>query len=127
MCCVVVLITLQNAKKLFEFLVGLGQNALGLTLGTTAAPSTTANEGLGGIDFSSSSDKKSKFVLKHSFFLIDRMIRTLQQRLFNWVRSVVLKLITNFFPLTKAFLLISFLDIVLVQENEIVFANAMQY
>ncbi|NWR27209.1 NUP58 protein, partial [Tachuris rubrigastra] len=39
---------------------GLGQNALGLTLGTTAAPSTTANEGLGGIDFSSSSDKKSK-------------------------------------------------------------------
>uniref|UniRef100_A0A4X2LZY3 Nucleoporin 58 n=1 Tax=Vombatus ursinus TaxID=29139 RepID=A0A4X2LZY3_VOMUR len=38
---------------------GLGQNALGLTLGTTAAPSTTGNEGLGGIDFSSSSDKKS--------------------------------------------------------------------
>ncbi|NWQ77551.1 NUP58 protein, partial [Columbina picui] len=39
---------------------GLGQNALSLTLGTTATPSTTANEGLGGIDFSSSSDKKSK-------------------------------------------------------------------
>uniref|UniRef100_A0A8C0LNU6 Nucleoporin 58 n=1 Tax=Canis lupus dingo TaxID=286419 RepID=A0A8C0LNU6_CANLU len=39
---------------------GLGQNALGLTLGTTAATSTTGNEGLGGIDFSSSSDKKSK-------------------------------------------------------------------
>nr|XP_021141894.1 nucleoporin p58/p45 isoform X5 [Columba livia] len=38
---------------------GLGQNALSLTLGTTATPSTTANEGLGGIDFSSSSDKKS--------------------------------------------------------------------
>ncbi|XP_005406389.1 PREDICTED: nucleoporin p58/p45 isoform X2 [Chinchilla lanigera] len=38
---------------------GLGQNALGLTLGTTAAPSTAGNEGLGGIDFSSSSDKKS--------------------------------------------------------------------
>ncbi|XP_025852461.2 nucleoporin p58/p45 isoform X4 [Vulpes vulpes] len=38
---------------------GLGQNALGLTLGTTAATSTTGNEGLGGIDFSSSSDKKS--------------------------------------------------------------------
>ncbi|NXK47436.1 NUP58 protein, partial [Chauna torquata] len=39
---------------------GLGQNALSLTLGTTAASSSTANEGLGGIDFSSSSDKKSK-------------------------------------------------------------------
>ncbi|KAM8803493.1 nucleoporin p58/p45 isoform 2-T2 [Rhynchonycteris naso] len=38
---------------------GLGQNALSLTLGTTAATSTTGNEGLGGIDFSSSSDKKS--------------------------------------------------------------------
>uniref|UniRef100_A0A2K6B8C4 Nucleoporin 58 n=1 Tax=Macaca nemestrina TaxID=9545 RepID=A0A2K6B8C4_MACNE len=39
--------------------IGLGQNALGLTLGTTAATSTAGNEGLGGIDFSSSSDKKS--------------------------------------------------------------------
>lgn len=39
---------------------GLGQNALGLTLGTAAVPATTVNEGLGGIDFSSSSDKKSK-------------------------------------------------------------------
>lgn len=39
---------------------GLGQNALGLTLGTAAVPVTTINEGLGGIDFSSSSDKKSK-------------------------------------------------------------------
>ncbi|NXW35275.1 NUP58 protein, partial [Phaetusa simplex] len=39
---------------------GLGQNPLSLTLGTAAAPSATANEGLGGIDFSSSSDKKSK-------------------------------------------------------------------
>lgn len=38
---------------------GLGQNALGLTLGTTTAISTAGNEGLGGIDFSSSSDKKS--------------------------------------------------------------------
>ncbi|XP_059539994.1 nucleoporin p58/p45 isoform X1 [Myotis daubentonii] len=38
---------------------GLGQNALSLALGTTAATSTTGNEGLGGIDFSSSSDKKS--------------------------------------------------------------------
>ncbi|XP_032075290.1 nucleoporin p58/p45 isoform X1 [Thamnophis elegans] len=38
---------------------GLGQNAFGLTLGTAAAPVTTVNEGLGGIDFSSSSDKKS--------------------------------------------------------------------
>ncbi|XP_045423576.1 nucleoporin p58/p45 isoform X1 [Lemur catta] len=38
---------------------GLGQNALGLTLGTTAATSGAGNEGLGGIDFSSSSDKKS--------------------------------------------------------------------
>ncbi|KAM5287827.1 nucleoporin p58/p45 isoform 2-T2 [Ctenodactylus gundi] len=38
---------------------GLGQNALGLTLGTTTASSTAGNEGLGGIDFSSSSDKKS--------------------------------------------------------------------
>lgn len=69
MCYVVVLITLQKAKMLFGFLVGLGQNALSLSLGTTAAPSTTANEGLGGIDFSSSSDKKSKFVLKLSLFL----------------------------------------------------------
>ncbi|XP_006915895.1 nucleoporin p58/p45 isoform X1 [Pteropus alecto] len=38
---------------------GLGQSALGLTLGTPAATSTAGNEGLGGIDFSSSSDKKS--------------------------------------------------------------------
>ncbi|XP_055988905.1 nucleoporin p58/p45 [Sorex fumeus] len=38
---------------------GLEQNALGLTLGTTAATSSAGNEGLGGIDFSSSSDKKS--------------------------------------------------------------------
>ncbi|XP_045444404.1 nucleoporin p58/p45 isoform X1 [Pipistrellus kuhlii] len=38
---------------------GLGQNALSLALGTTSATSTTGNEGLGGIDFSSSSDKKS--------------------------------------------------------------------
>ncbi|KAM9675000.1 nucleoporin p58/p45 [Dama dama] len=38
---------------------GLGQSALGLTLGTTAATSAAGNEGLGGIDFSSSSDKKS--------------------------------------------------------------------
>ncbi|XP_042541301.1 nucleoporin p58/p45 isoform X3 [Dipodomys spectabilis] len=38
---------------------GLGQNALSLTLGAPAATSTTGNEGLGGIDFSSSSDKKS--------------------------------------------------------------------
>ncbi|XP_058526947.1 nucleoporin p58/p45 isoform X2 [Ochotona princeps] len=38
---------------------GLGQNALGLTLGTAPATSTAGNEGLGGIDFSSSSDKKS--------------------------------------------------------------------
>ncbi|XP_048349434.1 nucleoporin p58/p45 isoform X2 [Sphaerodactylus townsendi] len=40
---------------------GLGQNAFGLTLGAAAAaaPATTVNEGLGGIDFSSSSDKKS--------------------------------------------------------------------
>ncbi|ELK37799.1 Nucleoporin p58/p45, partial [Myotis davidii] len=38
---------------------GLGQNALSLALGTTAATSTAGNEGLGGIDFSSSSDKKS--------------------------------------------------------------------
>ncbi|XP_060542231.1 nucleoporin p58/p45 isoform X4 [Pantherophis guttatus] len=38
---------------------GLGQNAFGLTLGTAAASATTVNEGLGGIDFSSSSDRKS--------------------------------------------------------------------
>ncbi|XP_004386620.1 nucleoporin p58/p45 isoform X1 [Trichechus manatus latirostris] len=38
---------------------GLGQNALGLTLGTTTATSAAGNEGLGGIDFSGSSDKKS--------------------------------------------------------------------
>ncbi|NXP79252.1 NUP58 protein, partial [Ramphastos sulfuratus] len=52
--------TSTAAGILFGLLVGLGQNALSLTLGTTATPSTTANEGLGGIDFSSSSDKKSK-------------------------------------------------------------------
>nr|XP_008116080.1 PREDICTED: nucleoporin p58/p45 isoform X2 [Anolis carolinensis] len=38
---------------------GLGQNTFGLTLGTAAAPAATVNGGLGGIDFSSSSDKKS--------------------------------------------------------------------
>ncbi|XP_032466709.1 nucleoporin p58/p45 isoform X5 [Phocoena sinus] len=38
---------------------GLGQNALGLSLGTAAATSAAGSEGLGGIDFSSSSDKKS--------------------------------------------------------------------
>ncbi|XP_010622099.1 nucleoporin p58/p45 isoform X2 [Fukomys damarensis] len=38
---------------------GLGQNALGLALGTTVPTSSVGNEGLGGIDFSSSSDKKS--------------------------------------------------------------------
>ncbi|XP_036914711.1 nucleoporin p58/p45 [Sturnira hondurensis] len=38
---------------------GLGQNPLSLTLGTTAATSAAGSEGLGGIDFSSSSDKKS--------------------------------------------------------------------
>ncbi|KAH0625102.1 hypothetical protein JD844_033214 [Phrynosoma platyrhinos] len=38
---------------------GLGQNVFGLTLGTAAAPAATVNGGLGGIDFSSSSDKKS--------------------------------------------------------------------
>ncbi|XP_058041606.1 nucleoporin p58/p45-like [Ahaetulla prasina] len=43
---------------------GLGQNAFGLTLGTAAAPAATVNEGLGGIDFSSSSDKKSMFLSK---------------------------------------------------------------
>ena len=42
------------------FFVGLGQNALGLSLGTAAATSSAGNEGLGGLDFSSSSDKKSK-------------------------------------------------------------------
>ena len=48
-------------KFCLDILTGLGQNALSLTLWTAAAPSSTANEGLGGIDFSSSSDKKSKF------------------------------------------------------------------
>ncbi|KAF6120719.1 nucleoporin 58 [Phyllostomus discolor] len=38
---------------------GLGQNPLSLTLGTTAATSAAGSEGLGGVDFSSSSDKKS--------------------------------------------------------------------
>ncbi|XP_077014973.1 nucleoporin p58/p45 isoform X2 [Tamandua tetradactyla] len=37
---------------------GPGQNALGVALGTTASTSTAGNEGLGGVDFSSSSDKK---------------------------------------------------------------------
>uniref|UniRef100_A0A8C5VUK1 Nucleoporin 58 n=1 Tax=Microcebus murinus TaxID=30608 RepID=A0A8C5VUK1_MICMU len=49
---------------------GLGQNALGLTLGTTAATSATGNEGLGGIDFSSSSDKKSVFFFKTQGFFV---------------------------------------------------------
>lgn len=40
---------------------GLGQNALSLSLGTTAPTSAASNEGLGGIDFSTSSDKKSKW------------------------------------------------------------------
>nr|XP_030738539.1 nucleoporin p58/p45 isoform X7 [Globicephala melas] len=38
---------------------GLGPNALGVSLGTAAAASAAGNEGLGGVDFSSSSDKKS--------------------------------------------------------------------
>lgn len=46
---------------MFVLFSGLGQNAFGLTLGTAAAPATTVNEGLGGIDFSSSSDKRSMF------------------------------------------------------------------
>ena len=45
---------------MFGLFIGLGQNPLSLTLGTTAATSTAGSEGLGGIDFSSSSDKKSK-------------------------------------------------------------------
>lgn len=44
----------------FGLFTGLGQNALSLSLGTTAPASTACNEGLGGIDFSTSSDKKSK-------------------------------------------------------------------
>ncbi|XP_044936579.1 nucleoporin p58/p45-like isoform X5 [Mustela putorius furo] len=50
-------LTLSSA--LMSTPAGLGQNALGLTLGTTAAASTAGNEGLGGIDFSTSSDKKN--------------------------------------------------------------------
>lgn len=38
---------------------GLGQNALSLTLGTATPTSAASSEGLGGIDFSTSSDKKS--------------------------------------------------------------------
>lgn len=48
---------------MFGIFAGLGQNALGLTLGTTITTSTAGNEGLGGIDFSSSSDKKSKYIV----------------------------------------------------------------
>lgn len=62
-------------KFCLDILTGLGQNALSLTLGTAAAPSSTANEGLGGIDFSSSSDKKSKFVFK--IFKIDNVYSNL--------------------------------------------------
>lgn len=50
----------ETLSVMFGLFVGLGQSALGLTLGTTAATSAAGNEGLGGIDFSSSSDKKSK-------------------------------------------------------------------
>lgn len=56
---------------MFALFSGLGQNAFGLTLGTAAAPATTVNEGLGGIDFSSSSDKKSMFFLKYNFVVIE--------------------------------------------------------
>ncbi|EDL85256.1 nucleoporin like 1, isoform CRA_d [Rattus norvegicus] len=38
---------------------GLGQNALSLSLGTATPTSAASSEGLGGIDFSTSSDKKS--------------------------------------------------------------------
>lgn len=51
----------ESYPKMFALFSGLGQNAFGLTLGTAAVPVTTVNEGLGGIDFSSSSDKKSMF------------------------------------------------------------------
>lgn len=56
---------------------------MSVTLGATAAPSTTASEGLGGIDFSNSSDKKSKFVVK-IFLVIEKTIRALQYVMVLW-------------------------------------------